>query len=404
MEFPKDIKCGSRMPTFFFHTPDLLIGVGSIEQIGQAVKEMAATKPLIITDSTIAQLELAQMVQRPLEQVAKDIGWFKEVIPEPPIGVVEQAIEAIRGSQCDLVIGLGGGSCLDTAKIAAALARNTGKVRDYIGKNKVKNAGIPCILVPTTAGSGAEVTSGGVVTDEEDGQKKRISDIKLTAKLAIVDPLLTVSLPPNLTALTGIDALTHAMGGFISVNANPFSDLLCLEAIRLIGNNLRRSVFNGKNDIDARYAMSLAATIGMIGRANSGGGAVHGLSYPLTSVYKLPHAEAISLMLPSVMEYNVVSRLDKFVKIAKAMGKNVEGLPKREAAYKAIEAIKELLVDVGCCNTLKDKGIRKGDFDKFADMVYEHSYRHIENNPRFLTKADIVRVYENAWEVGSNMS
>jgi alcohol dehydrogenase class IV len=188
------------------------------------------------------------------------------------------------------------------------------------------------------------------------------------------------------------------MGGYITRNANPLSEMFTFKSIELIASSLRRAVFRGEKDPGARFNMAVAATIGMIGRVNSGGGAVHGLAYPLGTKYHMPHAEAIALLLPYVMEYNVVANLPKFVKIAEAMGEKVGELPERKAAFKAISAIKNLLLDIGIKATLKDKGVVREDFSEFAEIVYEYSIRHVNANPRSMSREDIVQVYGNAWE------
>ncbi|MFH1481376.1 MAG: iron-containing alcohol dehydrogenase, partial [Pseudomonadota bacterium] len=295
------------------------------------------------------------------------------------------------------VIGFGGGSALDAAKVIACLAKSEGSVRDYIGKGKIQKRGLPFILVPTTAGTGSEVSPHTIVTDEADHNKKLVSDDKLFPDVGIVDPLLTLTVPPKMTAYTGIDALTHAMGCFVTRNANPLSDALAIEAIALIGSSLRRSVSNGKEDREARHNMAVAASIGMIARVNSGGGAVHGMSYPLGTNHHLPHGQSIALLLPHVMEYSHTSAIPKFARIAKAMGEKVDGLSMEEAAPRGVEAIKSLLKDIGIFQGLREFGVKKEEFPEFAEIVYEFSYRHIEANPRFLTKEDVIKIYENAW-------
>jgi 1,3-propanediol dehydrogenase len=193
-----------------------------------------------------------------------------------------------------------------------------------------------------------------------------------------------------------MDALCHAMGCYITRKANPLTDSLAIEAIYLISNHLRQAVRNGGDSV-ARYNLALGASIGMIARINSGGGAVHGLSYPLTEKYHFPHGKAIALIMPYVMEYNASSAIPKFIRVAVAMGEKVEGLSEERAAEKAVDAIKKLMKDTGILEPLREFGVKKEEFQEFADLVYQFSYRHIEANPRMLTKEDIVKIYENAW-------
>jgi len=394
---------GSEKATMLYSIPALkmpkviLLGHDSLQEIGKEAKKLGGTKAIIITDRILVKLGLVEKGKESLEKEKIQVDLFEGIEYEPTIGIIEKALAIVRKNRYDFVVGFGGGSALDAAKIISCLAKNEGKVIDYIGTNKIQRAGLPFILVPTTAGTGAEVSPSSVVTDEKDGNKKVVSDNKLLPDICIVDPLLTLSVPPKLTAYTGMDAFCHALGCYISKKANPLSDGLAIDAIHLISNSLRRAVMNGEKDVEARYNMALGATIGMIARVNSGGGAVHGLSYPLGTKYHLAHGHCISLLIPWVMEYNADSATTKFIRVAKVMGERTEGLVEIKAAEKAVEAIKTLLKDIGIFQRLREIGVKKEDFPEFADIVYTFSYRHIEANPKFLTKEDIVKIFENAW-------
>jgi alcohol dehydrogenase class IV len=375
----------------------ILFGNGSVEEIGREAKKLNAKRTIIITDRNLVNMGLVETPKKALEGENINVDIFDEVEFEPTVGVVEKALTLVRGERYDIVTGFGGGSALDAAKVVACLAKNEGGVRDYIGKDKIQRRELSLILVPTTGGTGSEVSPNTVITDEADGNKKLISDSNLFPDISLVDPLLTLTVPAKLTAYVGMDALCHAMGCYISKKANPLSDALAIEAIDLIGKNLRQAVFKGETDREARYKMSLGATIGMIARVNSGGGAVHGLSYPLGTKYHFPHSQSIALLMPYVMEFNVVSSIPKFARIAKAMGEKTEGLSEKEAADKAVVAIRTLMKGIGIFQPLREFGVKKEDFPEFAEIVYQYSYRHIEANPRMLTREDIVTIYENAW-------
>ena len=381
---------GVRMPLF-------VIGNDCLQDIGKKVKDLRGEKAIISTDRNIVKLGLIEKAIKALEREGIGVDLFEEVAYEPNIETVEKAIKIVREKSHDTVIGFGGGSALDAAKVIACLAMNEGSVRDYIGANKIPKRGLPFILIPTTAGTGSEVSPVSVLIDEKDGNKNVVSDGKLFADVALVDPLLTVRLPAKLTAYTGIDALCHAMGGYITRKANPLSDALAIEAIYLISHNLRPAVSKGEVDMEARFNMALGAAMGMIARTNSGGGAVHGLSYPLGTKYHLPHGQSIALLISPVMDFNVTSAIPKFIRIAEAMGEKTDGLSGEKAAHKAIDGIKALLKDVGIFQGLREFGVKKEDFAKFADIVYESAYRHIEANPRHLTREDVIKIYENAW-------
>ncbi len=382
---------GLRMPK------SMLLGNGSIEEIGKEVKKLGGKRAIIITDRNLVKSGLLEKPKQVLERENIGVHFFEDVEFEPTTSVVEKGRNAVKEKQCDIVIGIGGGSVLDAAKVIACLATNQGGARDYLGKDKFEKRGLPLILMPTTGGTGSEVSPNAMLTDDEDGRKKVVSDNKLFPDLSLVDPLLTLTVPPQLTAYTGMDALCHAMGCYICRRANPLSDALALEAMYLISHNLRRAVSKGELDTEARYNMSLGAAIGMIARINSGGGATHGLSYPLTEKYHFPHGKSIALIMPYVMESNVSSAIPKFIRIAKAMGEKTEGLSERKAADKAVDAIKALMKDIGILLPLREFGVKKEEFPEFAELVYQLSYRHIEVNPRMLTKEDIIKIYENAW-------
>ncbi|MCK4792858.1 MAG: iron-containing alcohol dehydrogenase [Desulfobacteraceae bacterium] len=376
----------------------LLIGNDSIKEIGKVSKKLEGKNVIIFTDRNLAKLRLIENAIQALEKEGISVNLFEDVEFEPTVEVVEKALSTVKEKHYDIIIGFGGGSAIDVAKAVACLARHEGGVRDYFGKDTLKVDGLPSIMAPTTGGTGAEVSPGVIFIDQKDGNKKVIHDRRLIPDVAIVDPLLTLTVPPKLTAYTGIDALCHAMGCYISKKANPLADALAIEAIDLVGNNLRRAVSKGEEDIEARYNMSLAATIGMIARVNSGGGATHGMAYPLGSKYHLPHGQSIALLMAHVMEYNVDSNIPKFMRIAKAMGERTEGLSDKEAAERAVEAIKSLLKDIGIFEGLREVGVKKEDFQEFVEIVSQFSFRHIEVNPKKLTSEDMVKIYENAWE------
>lgn len=375
--------------------PTLILGEGSIKIIGEEVKKLGGKNALIITDKEMIKFGLTKDVEDSLRSNDIIFTYFDGVTAEPTIGIVEKAIAKAREDKSDIIIGIGGGSVIDATKVVACVVKNNITVREYMKKDKNNyEMRLPFILVPTTSGTGAEVNSGSVIIDEEQNAKKSVKNV--FADLAIIDSLLTISLPPKLTAYTGIDALCHAMGCYITRNANPLTESIAIESIYLIAKHLRQAVKNGQ-DKEARYAMSVAASIGMIARVNSGGGAVHGMAYPVATKYHLPHGLSIALLMPYVMAYNVKSSVKKFVRIAEAMGEKVEKLPEEKAALRAIEALKSLLKDCGVQLGLREFGVKKEDFADFAEQVYQFSYRHIERNPRMLSKEEIVKIYEDAF-------
>jgi alcohol dehydrogenase class IV len=290
---------------------------------------------------------------------------------------------------------LGGGSSIDVTKVVSILVTNGGPIDRYIGVDLVEKPGIPTIMLPTTSGTGSEVTPIAILTDTKDKLKKGIVSPYLYASVAIVDPILTISVPPKITANTGMDALVHAIESYIGKKANPFTECLSLKAIRLISENLRTAVTDCEN-IEARYNMSLGSLLAGIAFANAGVGAVHALAYPLGGQFHLPHGLSNTLMLRYVMEYNIVSRLDKFAKIAEAMGENIKGLSIRDAAQLALDAMVKLAEDINVPTKLRQVEIPKEAIPQLAEAGIKVT-RLLSNNPRKLSLEDIIQIYTNAW-------
>ncbi len=284
---------------------------------------------------------------------------------------------------------------MDVAKAIAVLATNKGSAVDFLGLNKIPKPGLPKIMIPTTAGTGSEVTFTAVFIRKNLKKKEGMNSPYLYPELALLDPELTVSLPPRPTAETGIDALCHAIESYTSVNASPVSELFSLQAIALIAENLRTCVHDGKN-LQARENMLLASLYAGLGLANAGVTAVHSLSYPLGGKYGIGHGMANTLMLPATMAFNLPAALDKFVDVAEAMGEVTDELPVREAAYLALEAVESLIDDCGIQSSLAEFGIKEKDFPALADVALTVA-RPLENNPRKVTKEDAIEIYTDAF-------
>ncbi|MGI6098020.1 MAG: iron-containing alcohol dehydrogenase [Dethiobacteria bacterium] len=385
------------MMNFAFGTPSSIIfGAGTMEQqLGAQVKKLNGSRVFILTDPGIAKVGILEKVQQILKKEGFEVGVYDQVVPEPPIETVDKIAEEVKDNAYDLLVGLGGGSAMDVTKVVSILVTNGGSARDYTGSDKIKKPGLPTIMLPTTAGTGSEVTKIAIFSFPEEEVKKGIVSPHLFATAAIVDPSLTYKLPPNLTAYTGMDAFIHAAESYISKNANKFTEGLSLIAIDLIAKNLRTAVSDGDN-AEARYNMSLGSLIAGIAFGNAGVGAVHAMAYPLGGQFHLPHGLANTLMLRYVMEYNVVSCLDKFAVIAEAMGENTEGLSVREAAFKAIEAMINLAKDTNVPTRLRDVNIPKEAIPKMAAAGINET-RLLSNNPRKLTQKDLEDIYTNAW-------
>jgi alcohol dehydrogenase len=320
---------------------------------------------------------------------------YDKAVPEPPIELADEGAKlAVRG-KCDGVVGIGGGSAMDLAKAIAVLAANKGKAEDYLGLNKVPGPGLPKIMVPTTAGTGSEVTFTAVFIRKKLKKKEGMNSPYLYPELALLDPELTLTLPPHPTAATGIDALCHAIESYTSINASPMSEVMSLEAIRLISGNLRTAVHDGTN-IEAREAMLLGSLYAGLGLANAGVTAVHSLSYPLGGKYGISHGLANTIMLPKVMAFNLPGAQEKFVDIAEVMGEIVDDMPLREAAYLAVDAVEALIEDCGISTTLEELEIPESDFPELAKIAATVA-RPLANNPCKMTPEEMVEIYQECY-------
>ncbi|MCJ7603226.1 MAG: iron-containing alcohol dehydrogenase, partial [Desulfobulbaceae bacterium] len=295
---------------------------------------------------------------------------------------------------CDCVIGAGGGSAMDVAKAISILLTNGGKAEDYLGLGKIKKAGVPKIMVPTTAGTGAEVTFTAVFINEKTKSKGGMNGDPLYPDIAVLDPALTLTLPRKVTAAPGIDAFTHALEAFVSTQSHAISDMYALEAISLISGNLAMAYANGGN-LAARTAMLMGSLLGGKALATAGVGLVHAMAYPLGGMFNIPHGLANAVLLPFVVDYNIIGNPEKFARIAAVMGYDVDDLPLREAGQVAVEAVYDLNGDVEIPRSLEELGIPAAKIPEMARIALTVT-RPVENNPRKPSLEDVIRVYEIA--------
>jgi alcohol dehydrogenase class IV len=382
--------------THVFYSPTkIIVGLNSASQVAQEVKQFGGSRVLIVTDPGVVAADLIAPVASSLN--SDDIAYvvYKGVEPEPPSRVIDQGAEIFQAEGCDLVLGVGGGSSLDVAKGISILAANKGKILDYCGIDQVPQNGAPMILMPTTAGTGSEVTRVLVLTDEEQNTKNVVFTPYALANAAIVDPLLSLSMPPTVTADTGMDAMVHAIETYVSMNATVFSDILAERAIQLIADYLPVAWAKGSNT-DARYHMSLAATLAGMAFGSGGLGAVHALAYPLGTEYHMTHGRTNAIMLPHVMRYNLPGSPERYARIAELMGKDTEGYALSEAADLAVEAIQELLDTIKVSCQIQDYGIPEADLPKLAAGAMKQA-RLFVPNPRDLNEEDVVSIYREAY-------
>jgi len=388
------------MPGDFFTfqvVPEIIFGRGAVQRIGKEAKKRGGSKALLISDEGIKRAGLLKEVEESLAREGLKITIFDKVEPEPWVEIADEAGGIAAGNNCDLIIGMGGGSCMDVAKAAAVLATNKGKAEDYQGLNKVPKPGLTKIMVPTTAGTGSEVTFTAVLSHQEPRGKAGINSPYLFPELALLDPLLTLSAPAAITASTGMDALTHAIEAYTSLQATVITDVLALKAIKLLAQNLRRAVSEG-GDIEVRENMLLGSLLAGMALANAGVGAVHALAYPLGGLYRIPHGVANGLMLPYVMEFNLGESLEKFARVAQAMGEKLEDLSLQEAAQRAVGAVNKLSREIPVARKIRELevGITRKDFPQIAASAMKVT-RPLTNNPRPMTEGEAIKIYEQAF-------
>jgi len=305
--------------TYTFISPTKVIfGVGVLKGVGDELKSFNQKKILLITDKVIRETEPAKEFISILCSNGFEVKVFESEVKEPTAEMMDSSVGFVRSEKEGIVIGMGGGSVMDQAKIASALAKNEGEAEDYVGVDKIPNRGLPLVLVPTTAGTGAE-TSKNAVFLGRGGRKAVVSSPNILTDLAVIDPIITVSLPPRPTAFTGMDALSHAIEGIMSLNCNPMAMAVALEAISLINTNLPIAYLNG-SDIQARFNMCIAATLGGLS-LNAGAVLGHSVAYTLDH-FGAPHGLGCAIALPHVMKFNALAIPDKMKRIARALGLN----------------------------------------------------------------------------------
>ena len=372
----------------------IVFGNGSFTGLAQHLVDLQAKRPLVVLDKNLAAAGFSAKVVQVLESSGMEYCLFDQAEPEPRLELADEGVKLALKKKCDAVIGIGGGSAMDVAKAVAVLATNKGKAADYLGLNKVPGPGLPTIMIPTTAGTGSEVTFTAVFIRKNLKKKEGMNSPYLYPDLALLDPELTLSLPPGPTATTGLDALCHAIESYTSINASPMSEMMSLEAIRLISDNLRTCVHEGGN-LEAREQMLLGSLYAGLGLANAGVTAVHSLSYPLGGKYGIPHGLANTILLLPVMAFNLPAALEKFAIIAEVMGEVTDGLPLREAAYLALDAVEALIEDCGIETKLGDFDIAEEDFPELAKVAMTIA-RPLANNPRQVTIENAIEIYGEA--------
>ncbi len=374
----------------FFSPNKIALGVGAARTVGAEAKALGGSRAVVVTDAGMMQTGMVDQIRESLTAEGLQVALYDKAEIETPARVIDDAAAFVRKEHCDVVVAFGGGTTIDTAKGVALMAVNNGSVLDYEGMDRVPLKGLPKIMIPTTAGSGSEVTRVFAITDEASKAKTVVYTPYNLADVVILDPLLTISLPRGLTAETGLDVLAHAMEAYTSLNATPFSDMLAAEAMRLVGKSLLAAYAKGEN-IEARTDMLYAATIAGLAFSSGGLGAIHALSFVLEH-FGLGHAKSVSVMMPHVMDYNRLGAAEKYRSVAGFLGEDVAGIAACNGAELAVSAVERLLREMNVSSRLTDYGISKDDVPAMVASTMKQA-RLFTPNARNVTEKDVADIY-----------
>jgi len=392
------------MKPFTFHSAgSLIFGSGAVAQLEDVAQRLKAKRVLIITDTTLVRVGIVTKALAPLQAAGCTVEVFDGITPEPPLECIRAAATAAKAFRPDLLVGLGGGSNMDAAKLVAILLAHGGDALDWVGDSRIPGPVFPLVCIPTTAGTGSEVSAAAVFTDTT--RKMKVSTLSpyLRPAYAIVDPLLTVGCPKQVTADSGIDALTHAIEAYTAVDQdeflnraggatvyqgkNPMADAMAMQTVRLVGKFLKRAVDDG-SDLEAREGMALAATYGGLAFANAGVALVHAMEYPVGGAVHVSHGAGNGLLLPFVMRYNVSVRSEAYAELGKEWGLS--------GAEEFIAAIEQLKKEIGIPLRLRDLGVTEDMLPGFAEKAFAIQ-RLMRVNPRFPNNAgEILGIYRAA--------
>lgn len=378
------------MSKHFSSPPKLVMGADALESAGAELAKLGS-RVLIVTDPGIVAAGIFDIVRDALAASGLPLSSYTEVAGNPDIGTVEAADRVRQETASDIIVAVGGGSSMDVAKSVALLATNGGSIADYEGVDRFANRPLPIVLIPTTVGSGSEVTKGAVITNKQTNVKMVIVSDLLFARIAILDPRVVAGLPGRIAATTGMDALTHAIEAYVAKGANPVTDAINLGAIELIGQNL---VAASRGEKEALYNMLVASSMAGIGFHDAGLGAVHALANTLGAHFGVHHGTANALFLPYVMDFNLPSAPDRFARIARALGEDVSGLSPEEASLRAAAAVHRLAEETGVPRRMSELNVPEDAIERLAQDALQQA--DLPGNPREVSYDDLVELYRRA--------
>ena len=372
-----------------FVMPEVIFGSGSLKQVGESCLRLGAKKVLIVTDEGVIEAGWLDQVINSCEDAGLSYGCFQDITTNPKDYEIEQGVKIYNQCGCDAIIGVGGGSVIDTAKAIAILATNGGEISDYEGVDQIKIPLPPLVMASTTAGSGSEVSQFSVIVNTQSKKKMTIVSKSLVPDIAIIDPETLSTKNAHLTASTGLDVLTHAIESFVSIAATPMTDVHAKNAIRLVSENLRPSVASQLN-ATAKENMAMASLQAGLAFSNAILGAVHAVSHSIGGRYQIMHGDVNAVLLPHVMEFNLLAAPNKFKEIAELLGENIAGLSSIEAGKKAIDYVKTLSLDIGAPQRLSEMGFEEYMIKEISEIALNDAC--MITNPRDITAVDVEKI------------
>jgi alcohol dehydrogenase class IV len=393
----------------FAISKELIFGNGSIKYIPEILKDkLKVNKPLIVADPGVIKTDIVADFFKNLERENIPFELFDQVEPEPPIENVLDCVEGAKGNGHDSIVAIGGGSAIDLAKVASCILKYGGDIRDYLGQENVPGETMPIVAVPSTSGTGSEVSAGAILSDVKTNTKVGVRSNHFRPRFAVLDPELTFSCPKSVTASAGFDVLAHAVGSYtmadhkcmpkgtvIFYGSNPFAEPLAIAAIKLVGQYLRTAVHEGHNR-EARGKMMLASLLAGAAFSNTGVTMGHNITYPVAGITHAPHGVLLAVILPAVLEFNIPVRMERLAHIAVLLGENVEGLSTENAAKRGIEAIRSLIGDIQLPSTLSELGVKEQDIPGMAEKAMP-VLSALPWNPRATSLEDLIEVYNRAY-------
>jgi len=372
----------------------IIFGVNAHSVVGDEVKKLGSKKCFLVTDKGVSQTDFFKKVMDVLHSLEIEVDIFNDVEPDPSANTVEKAFSVYQKKKAPILLAIGGGSPMDTAKAIGILATNGGRIHDYEGINTFKTPPLPLVAIPTTAGTGSEVSGSCVITDTERGVKMSIRHARLNpARVAILDPLALTTLPAHVAAHAGMDAFVHALESFVSLQATPLTDGGNLHAMELISKNIRPFVAN-RGNLEAGGNMLAAAALAAIGFSHTGAGNVHCMARFVGAFFHVPHGLSNAVCLPYAAEFNMIACPEKFARVARTMGAETSGMTAMEAARAAISSIRSLCEDIDIPRNLKEIGAKEEAIPKMAKLAFQANYNRW--NPRYTTEGDFVRLFQKA--------